>query len=72
VNSVVAGVTEGGRPAEHADVEVKDAVWVPPGEQHREERDHRQHGEGEPEEDEDDVVRDGEEPLDPWRARVVM
>ena len=52
------------RPAQHADVEVEDASRVAAGEEDREERDDRQHEKAQPEEDEHDVVRDREEPLD--------
>ena len=52
------------RPAQHADVEAEDPPRVAPGEQHCEERDHRQHEEREPEKEEHDVVRNCEKPLD--------
>ena len=52
------------RPAEHPDVEVEDPARIPPGEEDREERDHRQYEEREPQEGQHDVVRDREQPLD--------
>ena len=51
------------RPAEHSEVEVEDAARVATRDEDREERDDRQHQEGEPEEREHDVVRDREQPL---------
>src|SRR5215213_979498 len=51
------------RPAHHADVEVEQAAWVAPGEQDREEGDHRHHDERDPQEDEADHVGDDEHPL---------
>jgi hypothetical protein len=41
----------------------KIARGVPAGEQDREERDHAQHDERQPQEGQDDVVGDGQEPL---------
>ena len=52
------------RPAEHADVEVEDRPWVPAGEEDREERDDAEQDVRRPQEDEDDVVGDREQPLD--------
>ena len=51
------------RPAQDAEVEVEDAAGIAPGEEDREERDHRQNEERKPEEREHDVVRDREDPL---------
>ncbi len=74
-------------PAEDADVEVEDPARVAPGHEDREERDDREHGEGEPEERQQDVVRNREQPfddpepaaqvriaatLDPERIRLVL
>ena len=50
-------------PAQHADVEIEDAPRIATGEQDREEGDDRQHGEGDPEEEQHDEVRDREQPL---------
>ena len=52
------------RPAQHAHVEVEDPSRVAAGEEDREECDDRQNQEGEPEEEEHDVVRDRKQPLD--------
>ena len=50
-------------PAQHAEVEVEDASRVATGEQDREEGDDREHGEGDPEEEQHDEVRNREQPL---------
>ena len=51
-------------PAQHTDVEVEDRARIAAGEQDREERDHAQYAEREPQEREHDVVRDHQQPLD--------
>ena len=50
-------------PAQHAEVEVEDAPRVAAGEQDREEGDDREHDEGDPEEEQHDVVRNRQQPL---------
>ena len=52
------------RPAQHSHVEVEDPSRVAAGEEDREERDHRQHQEGQPEEEQHHEVRDRQQPLD--------
>jgi hypothetical protein len=51
-------------PAQDADVELEDAARIAAGDQDREEGDDRQPDEREPQEEQHDVVRDGEQPLD--------
>ncbi len=57
-------------PAEHADHEVEEAAWVAAGEEDREPCDDHHDDGGEPEEDEHDVVRDREQPLDERKPAV--
>ena len=52
------------RPPEHADVEVEDPARIAARDEDREERDHGQQEEREPEEGQQDVVRDRQCPLD--------
>ena len=50
-------------PAQYAEVEVENAPRVAAGEQDREEGDDREHDEGDPEEEQHDVVRNRQQPL---------
>src|SRR5581483_12486554 len=52
------------RPAEDAEVEVEDPARIPAGEEQHEEHPDREYEEREPEEQQHDVVRDQEQPLD--------
>ncbi len=52
------------RPAEDADVEGEQAARVAAGEEDREAREHGRHGEGDPEEEQHDEMRDREQPFD--------
>ena len=56
-------VRDAPRPAQHADVEIEDAPRIATGEQNREEGDDREDGEGDPEEEQHDEVRNREQPL---------
>src|SRR5205823_12767655 len=51
-------------PAKDADVEVEQTPWVAAGEEDREEGDHADYCEADPEEQEHDAVGDREQPLD--------
>lgn len=53
-------------------VEVEDRAWIAPGEEKREERDDAQHDEGDPEEEQDDEVRDPQQPLDELEPAAQM
>ena len=51
-------------PPQHTDVEVEQPAWIAAREQDGEEGDDADDGEGDPQEDQHDVVRDGQQPLD--------
>src|SRR5215212_3730032 len=59
----VAVVTDAPAPSQHSHVEVEDASWVAGSEQNGKKCHHTEYEEGQPQKDQDYVVRDGQQPL---------
>ena len=57
-------------PADHSRDKVEDAARVAPGEENREPGDDHNDDHGQVEEEQHDVERDGEEPLDQWQPAI--